>query len=67
MVGPQEILIIAAIILVLFGGNKFLKSLPSMGQNIGEGIRELRKAGKAITEELEDDDDVQVPQDTQSL
>lgn len=37
--GAQELIIILAIILVLFGGKK----LPELSRSIGESIREIRK------------------------
>jgi len=39
--GPTELIIILVIVLIIFGPKK----LPEMGKAIGEGIRELRKAG----------------------
>jgi len=38
--GPQELLIILVIVLVLFGGAK----LPQLARGLGEGIREFKKA-----------------------
>ena len=38
-VGLQELIIILAIILVLFGGNK----LPELSQGIGKAIKEIRR------------------------
>lgn len=37
--GAQELIVILAIILVLFGGKK----LPELSKSLGESIRELRK------------------------
>lgn len=42
--GMQELLIIAAIVAVIFG----IKRLPSIGRDLGAGIREFRKAGKEL-------------------
>ncbi|MDD5416202.1 MAG: twin-arginine translocase TatA/TatE family subunit [Candidatus Daviesbacteria bacterium] len=39
-IGLTEILIIAAVILLIFGGKK----LPEFAKGLGEAIRELRKA-----------------------
>ena len=39
-IGPTEIIIIAVIILILFGGSK----LPEMGRGLGEAFGELKKA-----------------------
>lgn len=38
--GSTELIIIAAILLVLFGGKK----LPELGRGIGDAIREFKKA-----------------------
>jgi sec-independent protein translocase protein TatA len=46
--GIQELLIILAIILVLFGGTK----LPQLSKGIAQAIRELRKG---FTDEVTDD------------
>jgi sec-independent protein translocase protein TatA len=42
--GWPEILIIALVLLVLFGG----KFLPKMGKNVGESGKELKKATKEL-------------------
>jgi len=41
-IGSTEILIIALIILLLFGGKK----IPEFFKGLGEGIKEFRKASK---------------------
>jgi sec-independent protein translocase protein TatA len=41
-IGSTELLIIAAILLVLFGGKK----LPELARGVGDSIREFRKASK---------------------
>ena len=38
--GPAELLIIAVLVLFMFGGKK----LPEMGKGIGEGIRNFKKS-----------------------
>lgn len=48
MPGPGELWIVLLIVLVLFGGAK----LPKLAQNLGESMKEFRKA----TKELESDD-----------
>jgi sec-independent protein translocase protein TatA len=40
MVGTGELLVILLVVLVLFGGKK----LPEFARNLGEGIREFKKA-----------------------
>ena len=38
--GPMELLLVAILFLLLFGGKK----LPEMGKGIGEGIRNFKKS-----------------------
>lgn len=47
-VGSQELILILAIVLLLFGGKK----LPELSRSLGEAIREIRKglAGDTDTE-----------------
>ena len=47
--GPTELLVILAIVILLFGGSK----LPVLGRSLGEGINNFRRAFK-------EDEDVQV-------
>ena len=47
MVGPQQILIILVIVLLLFGGRK----IPELMKGLGQGMKEFKKATKG------DDDD----------
>ena len=41
-IGSTELLVIAAILLVLFGGKK----LPELAKGIGDSVKEFRKASK---------------------
>jgi len=41
-IGTTELLILAAILLVLFGGKK----LPELARGVGDSIKEFRKASK---------------------
>ena len=41
--GPAELLIIAILVLFLFGGKK----LPEMGKGLGEGIKNFKKSFKS--------------------
>ena len=45
--GVQELLIILAIVIVIFGANK----IPQLGKGLGEGIRNFKSAIKAGEEE----------------
>jgi TatA/E family protein of Tat protein translocase len=46
--GTSEIILIAIVILVLFGAKK----IPDMMQGLGKGIREFKKASKDIEEDI---------------
>jgi sec-independent protein translocase protein TatA len=46
--GTSEIILIALVILVLFGSKK----IPEMMQGLGKGIREFKKASRDIEEDL---------------
>ncbi|MCB1134697.1 MAG: twin-arginine translocase TatA/TatE family subunit [Chlamydiia bacterium] len=48
MIGGMEIIVILCIILLLFGG----KRLPEFARNLGQGLREFRKASQEISSEL---------------
>ena len=50
MPGPLELLVIFVVILLLFGGKK----LPEFGKALGQGIREFKKALKAVGEDPDD-------------
>lgn len=47
---PTHLLIIAIVILVLFGGRK----LPELGKGLGEGLRGFRDGMKGVTDEVND-------------
>jgi len=57
--GPTELIIILAIILIIFGP----KSLPSLGRAMGKGIREFRSASSKLSDAInsadESDEDVE--------
>ena len=46
--GPQELIVILLIILILFGAKK----LPELAQGLGKGIREFKRASSEIQDEL---------------
>lgn len=48
--GTTEIIIIAIIVLVLFGA----KRIPELAKGLGQGIKEFRKASSDIKKEIED-------------
>ena len=47
--GGTEIVLILGITLLLFGGKK----LPELAKGLGQGIREFKKATKAVTDEVQ--------------
>ncbi len=47
-IGPQEILVILLIVLLLFGAKK----IPEVARGLGKGIREFKKAAKDIQDEV---------------
>jgi len=49
-IGVPEIIFIALAIILLFGAKK----LPEIGSSLGKAIREFRKAGKGIQDEVKD-------------
>ncbi|MGA7838564.1 MAG: twin-arginine translocase TatA/TatE family subunit [Ignavibacteriaceae bacterium] len=49
--GTGEIIIIALVILVLFGAKK----IPDLAQGLGKGIKEFKKAVKDVEEDVKDD------------
>ena len=48
IIGGQEILIIALIVLVLFGGKK----IPELMKGFGKGVKEYKKAMNGVDEEV---------------
>lgn len=57
--GGAELMVILLLALIVFGPKK----LPEIGKSIGQGLRELRKASREITDSLNvmDDDDTSLP------
>jgi sec-independent protein translocase protein TatA len=49
-IGVPEIIFIALAVIILFGAKK----LPEIGSALGKAIREFRKAGKEIHDEVKD-------------
>ncbi|MBP9854751.1 MAG: twin-arginine translocase TatA/TatE family subunit [Candidatus Omnitrophica bacterium] len=47
-IGAGEIIFIAVVFVLLFG----VKKLPEMGRSLGEAIREFKKAGKELENEV---------------
>ena len=51
--GTPEIILIAIVILVLFGAKK----IPEMMQGLGKGVREFKKATRDIEDEIKGEND----------
>ena len=45
---PTHLIVIAVVVLVLFGGKK----LPELGKGLGEGLRGFKDGMKGVTEEM---------------
>lgn len=59
--GGQEVIVILIIALIVFGPKK----LPEVGRALGEGLRELRRASRSLTEPFElDDKEIQTKETT---
>jgi len=52
-IGTVEIIVIAVVLILLFGGKK----LPELARGLGESSKELKKAKKEFSEALSDEDD----------
>lgn len=52
--GMPEIIIIAIVVLVLFGGKK----LPELMHGVGKGIRDFKKGMNGIEDEIKKDTDL---------
>jgi len=50
--GPTEIILIVAVIILLFGGRK----IPELMKGIGQGMKEFKKASRVNDEEKADKD-----------
>lgn len=51
MIGSWELLLIAFIVFLLFGG----KRLPELARSLGQGIKEFKKASKEIEQDIKSD------------
>ena len=50
--GTPEIILIAIVILVLFGAKK----IPELMQGLGKGVREFKKASSGVENDIKGDD-----------
>ena len=53
MLGAPEWILIALIVIVLFGGKK----IPELARGLGKGIREFKSAKNQIKDEIENNSD----------
>lgn len=60
IIGGQEIIFIAIIILIFFGGKK----LPELMRGIGKGVREYNKAIKEVKDQINSDETYEKKNDT---
>jgi sec-independent protein translocase protein TatA len=52
MIGPWQIVLIGAIILLMFGGRK----IPELMKGLGKGMKEFKDASKGVADEDEESD-----------
>jgi len=50
--GPQEIVVLLVLVLLLFGARR----LPELGRSLGQGMREFKRGLNSVTGEDEDKD-----------
>ncbi|MBD3345319.1 MAG: twin-arginine translocase TatA/TatE family subunit [Chitinivibrionales bacterium] len=50
--GPQELIIILIILMLLFGAKK----IPDLAKGLGKGIKEFKKAQDDVQKQIEDTD-----------
>ena len=62
IIGGQEIIFIAIIILIFFGGKK----LPELMRGIGKGVREYNKAIKEVKDQINSDETSEKKNDTKA-
>jgi len=53
VIGPWQIVIIAVVVLVLFGANK----IPEFMKGLGKGVKSFKQGMNEVQKELEDDED----------
>lgn len=61
MIGIQEILVVALIVLLLFGGKK----IPEMMRGFGKGVRSFKEGMNNIEEDIKKDKKVSEEKDEQ--
>jgi len=51
MIGPQELIIVLVVVVLMFGGSK----IPELMKGLGKGIKEFKNASKSEDEEPKKD------------
>jgi sec-independent protein translocase protein TatA len=51
MIGPQELIIVLVVVVLMFGGTK----IPELMKGFGKGLKEFKNASKADDEETKKD------------
>ena len=59
MLGPTEWILIALIVIVLFGGKK----IPELARGLGKGINEFKRAKNQIKDEIDTDSGIKEKED----
>ena len=54
---PTHLIVIAVVVLVLFGGRK----LPELGKGLGEGLRGFKEGMKGVTDDVKGEGHVVTP------
>jgi sec-independent protein translocase protein TatA len=60
---PTHLIVIAVVVLVLFGGKK----LPELGKGLGEGLRGFKDGMKGVTDEVNKPADTVAPKHEESV
>jgi sec-independent protein translocase protein TatA len=55
VLGPTEIILVVAVVILLFGGRK----IPELMKGIGQGMKEFKKASRAAAEEDNTDKEIE--------
>ena len=58
-IGTTELLLVGGLALLLFGGKK----LPEMMRGLGQGVKEFKKCGKDVEENVKDEGSEQTDKD----
>ncbi|MCR4405139.1 MAG: twin-arginine translocase TatA/TatE family subunit [Candidatus Acetothermia bacterium] len=62
-IGPMELILILAIVLLIFGANK----LPEIARSLGKGVRAFRDEAHKIRRDLEQEEKIEEIKDVEEL